>query len=99
MNMRATTLGPGPILDELVGYADEFGSQQGWKAVRVIGGVRYNREGFVRLIVAWLGGERWLLSWEYGSGTGALVTDWRAEIYGTDEIGLHTHMVMTAMWR
>lgn len=98
--MKAMEVGPAVMLDELAGYAEEFErGRQGWKAVRVPGGVRFIRDGYVRVSVLWVGHERWVLTWEYGMGTGKLVEDWRVEVYPTDEIGLQTHMTLNAMWR
>lgn len=96
--MKAMEVGPAVMLDEMAGYVQEF-SGQGWTSARVPGGVRFLRDGFVRVVVTWLGHEQWLIAWEYGMGTGKLETDWRCEVYPTDEIGMQAHMTLNAMWR
>lgn len=87
------------MLEEIAGYAaEEWAVRQGWKAIQNAGSVSFVRDGFVRVIVSRIGGDEFVIAWEYGMGIGEAGKDWRVERYDIEEIGMQAHMTLNAMW-
>lgn len=66
-----------------IGETSRF-EQQGWKMLRHGGHVSAVRDGYVRVVASRIGGDWFVLSWEYGEGTGEPAAEWKSEKYHAD---------------
>ena len=83
------------VLDEIAEIAttDAWFVKCGVKASRSGGVVRFVRDGFVRVIVSWVGGDVFVVAWAYDDDVNG---EWRAKSYARDEIVVHAHMTVNA---
>jgi len=81
----------GDVMNEMATYGDDAPYAGMWNVTRGNGAVRFVREGYVRIVVSWIGGDAFVIAWQYDAG------DWRATQVTRDMVGLEAHMTMNAM--
>ncbi len=76
------------VLDKIVAFGSEFVAF-GFTATRQGGVVRLVRDGFARVIVSWIGGDKFVVAWESDED------EWACEFVVRAEVEQFVHMMVS----